>query len=223
VFIEARTPWLDSRSVARLNFPASSYLIAPKRRLTMTRLTFLILAIMAVAACAPGTSDGTPKTAVAAPQDATQNIPEEEIEWLFVQNAQGVVLEDDTLRLEGVSPTTVFFSDRPERQAGLGSTAQFITFWTDGGGSDNFAKDAPNATLSVVTETTTDDLVVELLNPRFDGDDLLYDVNVIAGRTSLSGGPASLFIDVIGMPLTPVSVAGVARRTTRRTVRRMRY
>jgi hypothetical protein len=29
--------------------------------------------------------------------------------------------------------------------------------------------------------------------------------------------------DPVGMPLTPVSVAGVARRTTRRTVRRMAY
>jgi hypothetical protein len=31
-----------------------------------------------------------------------------------------------------------------------------------------------------------------------------------------SGGPASLFIDIIGMPLTPMSYAGVARRTAYR-------
>lgn len=29
---------------------------------------------------------------------------------------------------------------------------------------------------------------------------------------------ASLFIDVIGMPLTPLSYAGAARRTTRRAI-----
>ena len=39
----------------------------------------------------------------------------------------------------------------------------------------------------------------------------------------VEGGPCSLFVDPVGMPLTPVSVAGVARRTTRRTVRRMAY
>lgn len=189
----------------------------------MKRLTFLTLAILAVAACSPGASDGAPESAAATPQETAQSTPEEEIEWLFVQNAKGVVLEDHTLRLEGVSPTTVFFSDRPERQAGLGSTAQLITFWKDGGGSDNFAENPPNATLSVVTAAAADDIVVELLNPRFEGEDLLYDVQVIAGGPSLTGGASSLFIDVIGMPLTPLSVAGVARRTTRRTVRRMRY
>jgi len=30
------------------------------------------------------------------------------------------------------------------------------------------------------------------------------------------GGAASLFIDIIGMPLTPLSYAGVARRSYRR-------
>jgi len=33
-------------------------------------------------------------------------------------------------------------------------------------------------------------------------------------------GPVSTAEAVVGMPLTPVSVAGVARRTARRTVRR---
>jgi hypothetical protein len=31
-----------------------------------------------------------------------------------------------------------------------------------------------------------------------------------------TGGPVALFIDVIGMPLTPLSYAGVARRTAYR-------
>jgi hypothetical protein len=33
-----------------------------------------------------------------------------------------------------------------------------------------------------------------------------------------SGADVSVFIDIIGMPLTPVSYAGVARRTYRRAV-----
>ena len=36
-----------------------------------------------------------------------------------------------------------------------------------------------------------------------------------------SGGPNSLFIDIIGRPLSPVSVAGVARREDRRERRRL--
>jgi small neutral amino acid transporter SnatA (MarC family) len=48
------------------------------------------------------------------------------------------------------------------------------------------------------------------------GDTLRYDVTVIEGRDQVEGGPTSLFVDVIGMPLTPVSAAGVGRRTVRR-------
>jgi hypothetical protein len=45
---------------------------------------------------------------------------------------------------------------------------------------------------------------------------LSYDVKVLEGSMPASGGPASLFIDVIGMPMTPISYAGVARRTAYR-------
>ena len=139
-----------------------------------------------------------------------------DIEWLFVQNARAATLEDGVLTLDGVSPTTVFFSDRPERLGAQGLTSEFVTYWTTGGGSDNFKKDPPNATLSIVTEETADDIVLTLTNPRLDGDTLRYDVTVIEGKDEVVGGPASLFVDVIGMPLTPVSVAGVDRRTVRR-------
>lgn len=141
---------------------------------------------------------------------------EKDIEWLFVQNARAATLADGVLTLEGVSPTTVFFSDRPERQAAHGLTSEFVTFWSTGGGSDNFKKDPPNATLSIVTEETADDVVVTLSNPMLDGDTLRYDVTIIDGRDQVEGGPASLFVDVVGMPLTPVSYAGVRRRTVRR-------
>ena len=52
-------------------------------------------------------------------------------------------------------------------------------------------------------------------------DDLLYDVEVLDGASEAGGLATSVFIDVIGRPLTPVSVAGVARRSSRRTVRRV--
>lgn len=39
---------------------------------------------------------------------------------------------------------------------------------------------------------------------------------MLEGDLDGADGPASVFIDVIGMPRTPMSVAGVARRTARR-------
>ena len=146
-----------------------------------------------------------------------------EPEWLFVQNAQSVTLNDGVLTLTGINPTTVCFTDRPERMAALSGTQEFVEFWNQGAGKDSFEKDPPNATLSVVTESGANDVVLTLSNPVLENEALKYDVNIIEGNDMLTGGAASLFIDVIGRPLTPVSVAGVARRTRRRTVRRMAY
>ena len=61
--------------------------------------------------------------------------------------------------------------------------------------------------------------MVTLRNPRVSGADLTYDIAVISGKLPPAGvGPVSLFIDIIGLPFTPLSFAGVARRTAYRTV-----
>lgn len=87
-------------------------------------------------------------------------------------------------------------------------------------GDDSFASNPPNATLSILDGDEVEDIVVVLKNPRLKGSRLSYTVSVLDGTLPTSGGAASLFIDVIGRPLTPMSVAGVARRTTRRVIRR---
>ncbi len=139
---------------------------------------------------------------------------------LFVQNAQGfeVAADGRTLTLKGLSPTTLFFSDRPVRIAGHYLTAEYLQFWK--AGPDSFLKDPPNATLSVFEKGKDElsDVVVTLRNPRINGNDLSYDITVISGTLPKSSGPASLFIDIIGLPFTPLSFAGVARRTAYRTV-----
>jgi hypothetical protein len=90
-----------------------------------------------------------------------------------------------------------------------------VPFWSDG--KDSFAKDNPNANLSVLEkDKALEDIVVTLSNPVLSGRDLSYDVKLVQGTMPASGGPASLFIDIIGMPLTPMSYAGVARRTAYR-------
>jgi hypothetical protein len=149
---------------------------------------------------------------------ASHGTSPDKTEWLFVQTAHSVTLEDDILTLGGISPTTLFFSDRPEKVAAHGLTSEFVTFWNTGGGSDNFAKSPPNATLAIVSQDESEDVVVTLTDPKLDGETLQYRVSVIEGSHNVRGGPCSLFVDVVGMPLTPVSAAGVRRRTVRRMV-----
>jgi hypothetical protein len=140
--------------------------------------------------------------------------PSEGMDVLFVQNASEVSLKDGKLILSDVQPSTVCFTDRPARLAGSMPTAAFIPLWNTG--KDSFLKDPPNANLSVFKDGEVSDLVVELSNPTYDGDTLTYDVKVLEGDPAIEGGACSLFIDVIGMPRTPYSYAGAARRAWRR-------
>jgi hypothetical protein len=70
--------------------------------------------------------------------------------------------------------------------------------------------------LSIHHEPLPQDVVAVLRNPRLDGADLVYDAEVLDGEKVADGTAASLFIDVIGRPLTPVSIAGANRRERRR-------
>lgn len=139
-------------------------------------------------------------------------------DFLFVQTADGMAFdaETGTLTLSGVSPVTLFFSDRPERIAGNMSTTKFIPFWSEG--KDSFLSDPPNADLSIMENGTLRQTVVVLRDPKLDGDRLSYQVSIVDGEMPVTGAEVSVFIDVIGMPVTPVSYAGVARRSFRRAV-----
>jgi hypothetical protein len=132
------------------------------------------------------------------------------VELLLVQNSKGVAIDKEkrTLTLKGVSPTTLFFSDRPIRIAGHFNKEDYLKLWSDG--KDDFSADPPNATLSVFEEGQEDllDVVVKLQNPRYQGEDLIYDITLIEGQLPKVGGPSSLFIDILG----------VWRRAARRTV-----
>lgn len=158
--------------------------------------------------------------AIGCSNEATSDVQEKDIQWLFVQNSESVTLNNGMLRMHGINPVTLFFSDRPERIAAHGLTSEFVSFWSMDKVRDNFKADPPNATLSVVEGNYMDDIVLTLSDPVLKGSTLSYSVTVIEGKDQLVGGPSSLFIDVIGMPLTPLSVAGVARRANRRAIRR---
>jgi hypothetical protein len=66
------------------------------------------------------------------------------------------------------------------------------------------------------------DVVVVLSDPVASNGDLSYAVQVTDGELVPSTGPVSLFIDMIGRPMAPMSVAGVHRRGRRRGRRRVR-
>jgi hypothetical protein len=136
------------------------------------------------------------------------------VDVLFVQNAKNVTFSEGKLVLRGVNPVTVCFTDRPARMAGHMQTSKLIPLWSQG--KDSFLKDNPNATLSVFGGDNVSDLVVELSNPQLSGSDLTYDARILEGTAPASGGACALFIDIIGMPATPMSYAGVARRAWRR-------
>ncbi len=137
-----------------------------------------------------------------------------EIEYLFVLTAESATLADGVLTMGDVNPATLYFSDRPDRVAGHLTTEEFVAGWEEG--DDSFASNPPNATLSVLSGPEPQDVVVVLSEPRLEDGDLVFSVSILEGNPEIAGGANSLFIDIIGRPLTPVSAAGVARRTTRR-------
>jgi hypothetical protein len=144
-----------------------------------------------------------------------------DVQMLFVQNAKDVVMKDGRLTLIGISPTTIFFSDRPKRIAGHMHTEDFVFEWQKGSGPESFRTDPPNGALSIFAEDHIADVVLELKNPRLTGGALMYDIDVLEQDEPVPSGPVSLFIDPVGRPLSPGSVAGVRRRTRRRTRRRV--
>ena len=124
---------------------------------------------------------------------ATEN--SDKVQLLFVQNAVSGSFKDNTLTLEGIGPT-IFFSDRPERVTGQVRTSEFIGHWDKG--SDNFAADPPNATLSIFGEEGVESAVVELTEPKLENNTLSYQVKVLEGKLPASFEESSLFIDLFG-------------------------
>ena len=114
---------------------------------------------------------------------------------LIVMNAQGASLQGETLTLNGVAPSSIVFADRPVRAAGHMLTTHLLAGWS--GASEGFAKDPPNATVSVFSkdDATVHDAVVVLKAPKLDGDQLTFTVKVLEGDLAGANGPASVFID----------------------------
>jgi hypothetical protein len=135
---------------------------------------------------------------------------------LIVMNAAGATMQGGKLTLTGIAPNSIVFADRPHRAAGHDLTSRLLEEWAPNNQSpESFTKDPPNATISVFKKDGSGirDAVIVLKTPKLEGDKLTFDVDVLEGDIAGGDGPASVFIDIIGRPFTPLSFAGVARRS----------
>ncbi len=131
-----------------------------------------------------------------------------------MQSAKSFTFADGKLSLHGVSPHTIYFTDRPVRIAGHVTVKEYIDWGRDA--KDSFTKDPPNATLSIIAGDEAKNIVMVLKDAQLEGDTLIFKVRILEGKMPKAGGVNSLFIDIIGMPFTPLSIAGVHRRMWRR-------
>jgi hypothetical protein len=135
---------------------------------------------------------------------------------MFVQTAQGAASDGTTLTLKGVTPSTLYFSDRPQRVVGHMTTADFVELWDEG--ENSFEEDPPNAVLAFLEpgEDAPEDAVIVIQQPRLEDGELSYSIQTLEGAVPATAGPVTLFIDPFGRPLSPVSVCGMRRREMRR-------
>jgi hypothetical protein len=154
-------------------------------RMLATGAAMLALPAMAIA-----------EDAINAPAQKTIGSPKSEmIPSLAVLNSRAASLQGNKLTMTGISPNAIVFADRPVRAAGHVLTKDFLKEWDEG--ADSFAKDPPNATISVLGAdgAAVEDAVIVLKSPKLDGDKLTFEVSVLEGSLSKTTGPASLFID----------------------------
>src|SRR3954453_11212355 len=102
---------------------------------------------------------------------AAAALDERPISQLFVQNARHGSLEKVAgkplfrLRLEGVSPQLVWFTEEPARDVGQIPAGGFVAAWRGLG----FSADHPNAALTLLQgRRRADTVVLELYRPRYE-------------------------------------------------------
>jgi hypothetical protein len=126
--------------------------------------------------------------------------PKAQASLLFVQMAQKIDYtksgpQSGVMTLYGAPSQTMFFTDRPNRVVGNVPTSAFVTKWTTDKGPNGFASNPPNAAVTVFQSDGAKTAIVELRNPRLDGNKLSYDVKVLQGISSTQPAEGVLFID----------------------------
>jgi hypothetical protein len=147
---------------------------------------------------------------------------DEACDMLFVQDAKAMTFDGSELTLKDANPNIIFFCDRPVRTAGHMTRDAFMKLVTEG--EDSFADDPPNAAVSIINAKgeVTEVVVTLSKRPLEKDNDMVFPIKVVDGKLPLTGGTVIMFIDPIGRPMSPTSVAGAHRRHRRRAVRRHR-
>ena len=126
--------------------------------------------------------------------------PKPQASLLFVQMAQKIDYNktgptSGVMTLSDVPSQTMFFTDRPNRVVGNVPTSAFVSRWTTDKGPNGFATNPPNAAVTVFQSDGAKTAIVELRNPRLDGNKLSYDVKVLQGISSTQPAEGVVFID----------------------------
>ena len=146
---------------------------------------------------------------------------EETCDMLFVQDAKTMSFDGSRLTLKDANPNIIFFCDRPVRTAGHMDPNTFMKLVTEG--ENSFADNPPNAAVSIIDAKgeVTEVVVTLSKRPLVSGNDMVFPIKVIDGELPNAGETVIMFIDPIGRPMSPTSVAGVHRRHRRRAVRHL--
>ena len=152
--------------------------------------------------CTPYTSQIADRTATCAEEVSMEAGGKAAASRLYVQDAAGGTLTETTLVLLGVDESTPWFTDRPYREAGQTTTADFVALFAEEG-PDSFAADPPNADFTCESGGEVVNQVVTLTEPVLDetAGTLTYTVALVpngagGGSTEITcDGDAHLFVD----------------------------
>ena len=149
------------------------------------------------------------------------NAEVEACDMLFVQDAKSMIFDGNLLTLKEANPNIIFFCDRPVRTAGHMTRDVFMKLVSEG--ENSFADNPPNAAVSIVNAKgeVTEAVVTLSKRPLVNGNDMVFPIKLLDGQLPNAGQTVILFIDPIGRPMSPTSVAGVHRRHRRRAVRHL--
>jgi hypothetical protein len=146
---------------------------------------------------------------------------DEACDMLFVQDAKAMTFDGSRLTLKEANPNIIFFCDRPVRTAGHMDRNAFMKLVTEG--ENSFADNPPNAAVSIIDAKgeVTEVVVTLSKRPLVEGNDMIFPIKMLEGELPNAGETVIMFIDPIGRPMSPTSVAGVHRRHRRRAVRHL--
>lgn len=159
--------------------------------MTHRRTVALLLSSLVSLICVNACTTGTVVAQKPRMTDQPQTTPEGRTYFMFVQSADSgsvAPIEGKSgafrLTLQGVAPTTVYFSDRPARVSGHAPMDKFLK------ALGFSAKNPPNAAIDVVgTDGSSHLAVVTLESPRYDAGaaTLSYDVRLLPGEKLPTG------------------------------------